>query len=460
VPLTLSLLKHLLGAPLGWLDLEALDPELARHLAWLLDQPEAAVADLELDFTVATTATGPDKHAVKRAQRLAGLRADSESAARRLAALEAEQARRAAARARASAKQQGKTPPRRAERAEAAVGMPPTRASGQRAPGSTGGDAADDSSNDDFAGLGAGSDDSDDAVDGSALLDSVGAMLAGPDAGTTADTSDSSSDSDSGDDSLDAEVDAAIAEAIAEARQATEAVFPRNNAGGGARASSADPGAVATKRAVVVHALKPGGQHVSVTASNRLEYVTRLAEWHLASGIEAPLFCFLEGFHTVIPPDLLAVFDYAELEFLLCGSATIDVADWMRHSDYGGEFSRSPFVGSGASTPTARQHPVIAWFWEVVRDDLDDSERQRLFQFATGGGRVPAQGFKALQRNDGKYCRFHIRSQDADAAASGSLPVSHTCFNRLDLPVYATKAKLLEALKLVTSLEVTGFSMD
>ena len=80
---------------------------------------------------------------------------------------------------------------------------------------------------------------------------------------------------------------------------------------------------------------------------------------------------------------------------------------------------------------------------------------------ATGGGRVPAQGFKALQRNDGKYCRFHIQSADASgSAASGVLPVSHTCFNRLDLPVYASKAKLLEALKVVCSLDVTGFSID
>jgi len=166
----------------------------------------------------------------------------------------------------------------------------------------------------------------------------------------------------------------------------------------------------------------------------------------------------------VIPPDMIEVFDYAELEFLLCGTQDIDVNDWKRHTEYSGAFRRG---GRGSNALSGKQHPVVAWFWSVVEDSLTPQERAKLFQFATGGGRVPAQGFKALQRNDGKYCAFMLEPLDPPlvqpANARGKLlqlPVSHTCFNRLDLPLYKSQKEMEEALKLVVSLDVTGFSMD
>ena len=179
--------------------------------------------------------------------------------------------------------------------------------------------------------------------------------------------------------------------------------------------------------------------------------------------MEVPLSRFLEGFYTVVPQDLVTVFDYAELEFLLCGTQDIDVEDWKRHTEYGGEFNRGVF---GDLTSAGGLHPVVGWFWDVVEHGLSAEERSKLFQFATGGGRVPAQGFKALQRNDGKYQRFCLEAMDPavspQSMAPGCLwlPVSHTCFNRLDLPVYKSRKDLEEALKIVVNLDVTGFSMD
>jgi hypothetical protein len=162
----------------------------------------------------------------------------------------------------------------------------------------------------------------------------------------------------------------------------------------------------------------------------------------------------------VVPPDVLQVFDYAELEFLLCGTQDVDVGDWRRHTEYGGAFGRGAYGASGG-----KLHPVVGWFWAVVEDSLTPHERSKLFQFATGGGRVPAQGFKALQRNDGKYCAFTLEPLDPPpASARGKawlqLPVSHTCFNRLDLPLYKSRKEVEDALKLVVSLDVTGFSID
>lgn len=55
------------------------------------------------------------------------------------------------------------------------------------------------------------------------------------------------------------------------------------------------------------------------------------------------------------------------------------------------------------------RHRVIRWFWKAV-EDMSQEERVRLVQFVTGCGRLPVQGFKALQSNDGNYRKFNIQS--------------------------------------------------
>lgn len=101
---------------------------------------------------------------------------------------------------------------------------------------------------------------------------------------------------------------------------------------------------------------------------------------------------------------------------------------------------------------------MVKWFWSVV-ETFTQEERTRLLQFCTGGSRVPAQGFKALQRNDGKYQRFTLESTEPQGQF-GWLPQAHTCFNRLDLPLYRSQTDLRDAIVLVINMEVTGFSID
>ncbi len=74
----------------------------------------------------------------------------------------------------------------------------------------------------------------------------------------------------------------------------------------------------------------------------------------------------------MIPLDLLSVFDYQELDLLLCGVPEIDIADWNRHTEYLGEYHKM-----GA------RHQVIRWFWRAV-EAMTAEERIRLLQFTTG----------------------------------------------------------------------------
>ena len=59
---------------------------------------------------------------------------------------------------------------------------------------------------------------------------------------------------------------------------------------------------------------------------------------------------FITGFHELIPPDLVNVFDERELELLIGGIADIDVDDWKKHTDYRGY---------------TENDEVIANFWKV-----------------------------------------------------------------------------------------------
>lgn len=149
----------------------------------------------------------------------------------------------------------------------------------------------------------------------------------------------------------------------------------------------------------------------------------------------------MSGIFEVLPQELILVFDYQELELVLCGVPSIDMEDWKAHTSVSPELEEqgSPFLG---------------WFWAIL-ETWTDEERARLLQFTTGSSRVPVQGFRGLTSYDGRLCQFTLKAVPYPEHA---YPRSHTCFNRMDVPVYPTKAQLEEALSLVINMEVTGFT--
>lgn len=62
----------------------------------------------------------------------------------------------------------------------------------------------------------------------------------------------------------------------------------------------------------------------------------------------------------------------------------------------------------------------------------NSEKRSRLLQFSTGTSRTPVNGFRDLQGSDGPR-KFTIEKVPGNL---NSLPKSHTCFNRIDLPPY------------------------
>ena len=94
------------------------------------------------------------------------------------------------------------------------------------------------------------------------------------------------------------------------------------------------------------------------------------------------------------------------------------------------------------------------WFWKVVHS-YPAEKRIRLLQFVTGSSKLPLNGFRDLQGSDGPR-KFTI---EKTAAPISHLPVSHTCFNRLDLPSYPSMEILVKRLD--KSLEnILGFGIE
>ncbi|EQC32983.1 hypothetical protein, variant [Saprolegnia diclina VS20] len=187
--------------------------------------------------------------------------------------------------------------------------------------------------------------------------------------------------------------------------------------------------------------LVPNGRQIAVTNDNKASYVDCMVRHLLFDRVAAQLTSLLKGVYEVLPQELLMPFDYKELELVLCGVAEVDVADWK---------------ASTSVSTTLRRSESLNWFWDVLEHDMSRDDRSKLLQFTTGSSRVPVQGFRGLTSYDGTLCPFSLQ---AVAYSVGVLPKAHSCFNRLDLPLYPTRALMHEALFALVEIENLEFTI-
>ena len=94
--------------------------------------------------------------------------------------------------------------------------------------------------------------------------------------------------------------------------------------------------------------LKPDGANCMVTNSNVDDYIQLQMRYRLLDRVKEQVKALLIGFYDVVPevPNaanatkedlksqaLLSVFDFQELELLLCGLPEIDIEDWKRNTE-------------------------------------------------------------------------------------------------------------------------------
>lgn len=160
--------------------------------------------------------------------------------------------------------------------------------------------------------------------------------------------------------------------------------------------------------------LIPNGRNIPVTEENKHEYVRHVVDYRLVTSVKDQLDNFLQGFHEIIPAELVAIFNEQELELLISGLPDIDVDDWKNNTEY---------------TNYQPTSPQIMWFWRAVKS-FDKEEKAKLLQFITGTSKVPLNGFKELEGMNG-FSKFSIHR---DYGNKERLPSSHTCFNRKLIP--------------------------
>uniref|UniRef100_A0A670YPX1 HECT-type E3 ubiquitin transferase n=1 Tax=Pseudonaja textilis TaxID=8673 RepID=A0A670YPX1_PSETE len=176
--------------------------------------------------------------------------------------------------------------------------------------------------------------------------------------------------------------------------------------------------------ATEVKELIPNGADIPVVKQNRQEFVDAYVDYIFNKSVASLYDAFHEGFHKVCGGKVLQLFEPNELQAMVIGNTNYDWKELEKNTQYKGEYWAD--------------HQTIKWFWEVFHE-LSLEKKKQFLLFLTGSDRIPILGMKSL-------------SLIIQPTGGGDeyLPVSHTCFNLLDLPKYTNKeilrSKLIQAI--------------
>ncbi|PIA38335.1 hypothetical protein AQUCO_02800189v1 [Aquilegia coerulea] len=182
--------------------------------------------------------------------------------------------------------------------------------------------------------------------------------------------------------------------------------------------------------------LCPGGKDIVVDSKNRAEYVNLLIQNRFVTSISQQVARFARGFADILSIARLQKLFFISLEpedldRMLCGSdSALCVKAWKAHTDYHGY------------KETDHQ---ICWFWKIV-EGMSAGEQRVLLFFWTSVKYLPVEGFSGLPS------RLYIYKA---SESHDRLPSSHTCFYRLCLPPYPSKASMQKCLNLITQEHVS-----
>jgi len=183
--------------------------------------------------------------------------------------------------------------------------------------------------------------------------------------------------------------------------------------------------------------LLPGGAGYPVDDSNKEDYVERLLRHRFRHKTQRQCSTIRRALCEVLPESIFNTLDANQLYLLIVGNTHIDVTEWRENTQYD-EYEESS--------------AVVQWFWDVVQE-YPEEKRAKLLHFSTGASRLPVQGFAGLQGTHGT-APFTLTKNGVPE----SLPVGHTCSNRLDLPPYPSKTVLREKLDYAIA-ETEGFGI-
>ena len=166
--------------------------------------------------------------------------------------------------------------------------------------------------------------------------------------------------------------------------------------------------------------LVEGGRERPVTYSTASEYADLVERKRLTESA-AIYVAVRRGISAIVPINLLNMFNWKQVEVMVCGAPDINLDLFMKNTEYDG-------IERGA--------PCVGFFWEVLRE-FTPQQRSLFLRFVWGRSRLPASG---------DFRKFKLTRLNKGGNIDDYLPVSHTCFFQLDLPAYSTKEIMKDKL--------------
>ncbi|KAL4483978.1 hypothetical protein ABPG72_013984 [Tetrahymena utriculariae] len=199
-----------------------------------------------------------------------------------------------------------------------------------------------------------------------------------------------------------------------------------------------------TPQGIIDIDLIENGQKVEINEKNKHQYIDLCIQYISYKQVKDFIENIQAGLYSVIPKNLLEIFDANEFEMILNGLPFINVEDWEQNSIYKNGYTKT--------------HHLIQEFWRILRS-FDQQKLEKFLHFCTGSSRTSVEGFKKLESNRGNYAKFCIEQVKYDQ--SNPYPKAHTCFNRLELPLYPTKELLNKYLQIIVNNDLDGiFGME
>ena len=163
-----------------------------------------------------------------------------------------------------------------------------------------------------------------------------------------------------------------------------------------------------------------GGFDKFVMWIDRAEYCDMVLKAHIKE-FDLAISNIRQGLSSQLPPAVLSLLTWRELEEMVCGRPDLDVSSLKSITTYSGY------------SPLDQQ---MQWLWEIL-EEFNVDERKSFLKFISGRSRLPTKASKNVE--------FKVQLLFKDAP-DHYLPVAHTCFFSIDIPRYSTKDVMRDKL--------------
>jgi len=153
------------------------------------------------------------------------------------------------------------------------------------------------------------------------------------------------------------------------------------------------------------------GKNITVTWENRPDYIQKVLAYKISEG-RTHLENIKDGIGSIIPHDMLLLFNWEQFEEIVCGSSVIDI---------------NVLKNSTLYELVDTNEPHIKYFWDVL-EEFDSEKRSRFLQFVWARTRIPSSGLPL---------KFKIQKSHKQPADK-YLPTTQTCFFSISLPEYSS----------------------